>query len=252
MKVKPIVAGNWKMNKTPSEGYLFVDRLKNLLLDIKNVSVIFAPPFTGLFDMNIKEPLFSAAQNCHWDSSGSYTGEISVSMIKDCGAQYVILGHSERRQIFGESDELINKKITTALSGNIMPILCIGETAEERDNGKTNMILNKQINNGLKAVKDIKNCIVAYEPVWAIGTGLTASNNQVEEAHGFIKNTVRENYGKSQDIQVLYGGSVNESNSEELFNLNEVDGFLIGGASLNLDSFVSIIQIVEKAQEKKL
>ncbi len=252
MEIKPIVAGNWKMNKTPSEGLIFVNTLNNLLLDIKNVSVIFAPPFTGLFNMDINPPLFSAAQNCHWEYSGAYTGEISLSMIKDCGAKYVIVGHSERRRIFNESDEMINNKIRAILSKDLAPIICIGETKEERELGKTNMVLRDQIKSGLQGVQKFLGCVVAYEPVWAIGTGLTASLKEIEEAHILIKNTVREIFGERNDFQVLYGGSVNESNAKELININDVDGFLIGGASLDIDSFISIINIVEKFGEKKI
>ncbi len=152
MKKKPIIAGNWKMNKTPTEGGSFVDRTVNLLLDIKHVSVIFAPPFTGLFDMDVKPPFYSAAQNCHWEDSGAFTGEISVSMIRDCGAEYVILGHSERRHVFGESDDWVNRKVKAVLAGGLKPILCIGETLGQREAGQTDLVLKSQMELGLKDV----------------------------------------------------------------------------------------------------
>ena len=183
MKKKPIIAGNWKMNKTPTDGGSFVARTVNLLLDIKYVSVIFAPPFTGLFDMDVKPPFYSAAQNCHWEDSGAFTGEISVSMIRDCGAEYVILGHSERRHVFGESDDWVNRKVKAVLTGGLKPILCIGETLEQRDTGQTDRVLKSQLELGLKDVAQLEHCVIAYEPVWAIGTGVTADSEQVELAH---------------------------------------------------------------------
>ena len=164
MRLKPPVAGNWKMHKTPSVGVYFVEETVNLLLDIKHVSVIFAPPFTGLIDMGVKPPFYVAAQNCHWEDHGAFTGEISVSMIRDCGSDYVILGHSERRHIFGESDEWINRKVDAVLSGALKPILCIGETLDQRESGQTQRILKTQLEQGLAGVDSIENILVAYEP----------------------------------------------------------------------------------------
>ncbi len=245
MVKRPIIAGNWKMNKTPSDGNVFIKEVYNLLLDIKNVSVIFAPPFTGLNDNNLKPPFYAAAQNCHWEDSGAFTGEISVSMIKDCGAKYVIVGHSERRHVFGELDDWINKKIKSILDESLKPILCIGETIEQRNQGQTNLILKSQLENALKDVKSIDQCIFAYEPVWAIGTGKTANYHQIQKAHNFIYKTLGDLYSDFNDIQVLYGGSVNINNAQELIQVPGVDGFLIGGASLDVNSFVSIVQTVE-------
>ena len=252
MKKKPIIAGNWKMNKTPTEGGSFVDRTVNLLLDIKYVSVIFAPPFTGLFDMDVKPPFYSAAQNCHWEDSGAFTGEISVSMIRDCGAEYVILGHSERRHVFGESDDWVNRKVKAVLDGGLKPILCIGETLGQREAGQTDLVLESQLELGLKDVAELEHCVIAYEPVWAIGTGVTADSEQVKLAHQAVRKILVELYPGSDDIQVLYGGSVNPGNAEELISVPGVNGFLIGGASLDIDSFTSITQTVDNIQERIL
>jgi len=252
MKKKPIIAGNWKMNKTPTEGGSFVDRTVNLLLDIKHVSVIFAPPFTGLFDMDVKPPFYSAAQNCHWEDSGAFTGEISVSMIRDCGAEYVILGHSERRHVFGESDDWVNRKVKAVLDGGLKPILCIGETLGQREAGQTDLVLESQLELGLKDVAELEHCVIAYEPVWAIGTGVTADSEQVKLAHQAVRKILVEIYPGSDDIQVLYGGSVNPGNAEELISVPGVNGFLIGGASLDIDSFTSITQTVDNIQERIL
>lgn len=252
MRLKPIVAGNWKMHKTPSVGVYFVEETVNLLLDIKHVSVIFAPPFTGLIDMGVKPPFYVAAQNCHWEDHGAFTGEISVSMIRDCGSDYVILGHSERRHIFGESDEWINRKVDAVLSGALKPILCIGETLDQRESGQTQRILKTQLEQGLAGVDSIENILVAYEPVWAIGTGVTATTDQVEVAHAAVRNILRELFPGSDDVHVLYGGSVKPDNAEELIQVSGVNGFLIGGASLDVDSFTSIIRTVEKDQMRIL
>ena len=252
MKLTPIVAGNWKMHKTPSEGASFVETTVNLLLDIKHVSVIFAPPFTGLFDMDVNPPFYSAAQNCHWEGSGAFTGEISVSMIQDCGAEFVILGHSERRHVFGESNGWINRKVRAVLAGNLKPILCIGETLDQREAGQTDLVLKEQLEQGLGGVETLENMVIAYEPVWAIGTGVTANNDQVEEAHASVRIFLKELYPESDIIHVLYGGSVNPGNAEELIQIPGVNGFLIGGASLDVGSFTSITRIVEHVQMRAL
>ena len=249
MKKVPIIAGNWKMNKLPSEGRSFINEVVNLVLDIKSVSVIFAPPFTGLFEVQVKSPFHIAAQNCHWEDSGALTGEISVSMIKDCGVEYVIVGHSERRHIFGEKNEWVNKKAKALLENGVSPILCVGETIAQRESGETESVLKDQLEKGLDSISDVRNCIIAYEPVWAIGTGLTATNEQVEIAHQFIREVIGNKYGNGDGMHILYGGSVNSGNAESLIQTEGVDGFLIGGASLDAGSFASIIKIVEEVQE---
>ena len=248
---KPIVAANWKMYKTPQEGVHFISELNNLLLDKEKPSIIFCPPFTSLFHMNemISDLDISlGAQNVYFEKDGAFTGEISMSMLKSCGAQYVIVGHSERRHIFNESNKDTNKKLHTVLENDIVPILCVGEKLEDRESGNTRMILMEQLKDGLVGInKDmIDRMIIAYEPVWAIGTGVNALPSQVEESHAMIWEILLELYDNNikNNIPILYGGSVKPDNSEELIRTNGVDGFLIGGASLNLDMFSKIIEIV--------
>ena len=249
MKKMPIVAGNWKMNKLPSEGMSFVDEVTKLVLDIRSVSVIFAPPFTGLFEMNVEPPFHAAAQNCHWEESGAFTGEISIPMIKDCGVNYVIVGHSERRHVFGETNEWVNKKVKGLLSHGLNPILCIGETIDQRKSGETEIVLKHQLEKGFDSIDDIRDCIIAYEPVWAIGTGVTANIEQVEIAHEVIREIIGKSHGTGNDTHILYGGSVNSDNARDLIQTKGVDGFLIGGASLDANSFASVIRTVEEVQE---
>ena len=246
MKKKPIVAGNWKMNKLPSEGSSYVFEISKLVKDIKAVKVIYAPPFTGLFNLKVKPPFHIAAQNCHWEDCGALTGEISLTMIKDCGAEYVILGHSERRHIFNETDEWVNNKVRAVLSNDLKPILCIGETIEQRENGDTKSILENQLEKGLSSIEKINNCIIAYEPVWAIGTGLNASSEQINEVHIFIRKILSQlfNDKMSKKTPILYGGSVNSANANELISIDGVNGFLIGGASLDVVKFSEVVKIV--------
>ncbi|MBT5782453.1 MAG: triose-phosphate isomerase [Candidatus Marinimicrobia bacterium] len=250
MSRKPIVAGNWKMHKNTNEGINFASSVQNKLLKVGNVTVIYAPPFTGLFQLKVSPPYHKSAQNCHWEEKGAFTGETSVSMIKACGAEYVIVGHSERRQYFGETDELVNKKISAIISSDLDPIFCIGETLNQRESGETASVLKKQICDGLNNIESLSSIIIAYEPVWAIGTGLTADAEQIEKAHSHIVNVVSELY-KKINVRVLYGGSVNSNNADQLIKIPKVDGFLIGGASLDVESFSSIVQIVEDNEEKK-
>ena len=250
MSRKPIVAGNWKMHKNTNEGINFASSVQSKLLKVGNVTVIYAPPFTGLFQLKVSPPYHKSAQNCHWEEKGAFTGETSVSMIKACGAEYVIVGHSERRQYFGETDELVNKKISAIISSDLDPIFCIGETLNQRESGETASVLKKQICDGLNNIESLSSIIIAYEPVWAIGTGLTADAEQIEKAHSHIVNVVSELYEKI-NVRVLYGGSVNSSNADQLIKIPKVDGFLIGGASLDVESFSSIVQIVEDNEEKK-
>ena len=179
MELTPIVAGNWKMHKTPKDGHSFVEKTTNLLLEINHVSVIFAPPFTGLFDIDVNPPFYLAAQNCHWEEQGAYTGEISVAMIRDCSAEYVILGHSERRHVFGETDNWINRKVIAVLAGGLKPILCIGETLDQREAGETDLVLKNQLEQGLAEVESLQNIVIAYEPVWSIGTGIVPSYKEL-------------------------------------------------------------------------
>ncbi len=255
---KPIVAGNWKMFKTPQEGYDFVETTSDLLLNVIGVKVIFCPPFTALFHINqvLKDtPHSLGAQNVHFESSGAFTGEISVDMLQACGVEYAIIGHSERRHVFGESDEWINKKVHAALAGNLYPILCIGEKLDERQQNVTTEILTRQLKAGLKGVSAVQmeSIVIAYEPVWAIGTGLTASVAQASEAHLVVRRVLSELYAEkiAADTAILYGGSVKPDNASALIKAPGVDGFLIGGASLKTDSFVAIADEVMKNYVKE-
>ena len=248
---KPIVAANWKMYKTPQEGVEFLSKLNNLLLDKEKPSIIFCPPFTSLFHMNemlSDMDFFLGAQNVYFESEGAFTGEISINMLESCGVQYVIIGHSERIHIFNESNNDINKKINTVLEQEIFPIFCIGEQLEDRERNNTRPILMKQLKDGLLDIDEdmINNIIVAYEPVWSIGTGINAVPNQVEESHAMIRGILLDLYSNelANDIPILYGGSVNPDNSEDLIKTKGVDGFLIGGASLNFEMFSNIIENV--------
>lgn len=247
---KPIVAGNWKMYKTPSEGKEFIQSILNLGLDIEKTHVIFCPPFPALF--NIVESLPSSysigAQNCHWKTEGAFTGEVSTQMLTDCGVEYVVIGHSERRHVFGEPDEWINRKVHSVLNAGMIPILCIGETLEEREDEQTKDIIVRQLTNGLNGVESLSGVVIAYEPVWAIGTGVTATPEQAVEAHRIVRDHLAEMYSaeEAEAVSILYGGSVKPGNAADLISSNGVDGFLIGGASLDVDSFTSIMKIVEQ------
>ena len=243
-----IVVGNWKMNKLPKEGSSFVEESVNLLLDVERVQVIFCPPFTGLLGMNLEHPFSLGSQNCHWEGQGSFTGEISTRMLKDCGVSYVIVGHSERRQIFFETNDWIKWKMGAVVDAGLIPIFCIGETLEQRKSGQTDQVLAQQLQDGFKMVNSFKKMVIAYEPVWAIGTGISAKVDQVKDAHLQIKKILSKQFPKNilTDFPILYGGSVTPDNAEELISVPGVDGFLIGGASLNIDSFTSIVRIVDK------
>ena len=245
-----MIAGNWKMNMIPSEAKKFakelVDSLKNT---DKDVIAMIAPPFTALQCVsevikgsNIK----LGAQNINDNEKGAFTGEISADMLLDIGVEYVIIGHSERRAIYKESDEFINKKVLFALKKGLKPVLCVGELLEERESGKTNAVVKKQVVEGLKNVTeaDMKNIVIAYEPVWAIGTGKVASPEQAEDVHAFIRNTVKDQYSSkvAESLIIQYGGSVNDANVDGLMAKENIDGALVGGASLKTDSFTRIVK----------
>ena len=251
MKKYGIVAGNWKMHKSPVEGRDFVESFVNLRLNIDGVEVIFCPPFSALFNIDVvlsKTPYKLGAQNCHWETEGAFTGEISVSMLENCGVDYVIIGHSERRHVFNETDNWINRKVKSVLNGGLRPILCVGETFDQRKSNETKDVLYQQLKEGLKDVEKLDNVVIAYEPVWAIGTGETATLEQVSEAHKWVRNILSEFYSEdiANDTSILYGGSVKPANAGELFEINDVNGFLIGGASLSIDPFKKIILTVNE------
>lgn len=248
---KNIVAGNWKMNKNLQEGLAFTDALQLALSnhDKINCEVIIGAPFIHLAHISGKindKKLHVAAQNCADKASGAYTGEVSAEMVASTGAKYVILGHSERRSYYGETDAILKEKVLLALANGLKPIFCIGEVLEEREAGKQEEVVRTQIENALfnLSAEDFGKIVLAYEPVWAIGTGKTATPQQAQEMHAFIRKTIAGKYGETvaDDTSILYGGSANASNAKELFSNPDVDGGLIGGASLEVEKFMPIIQ----------
>jgi triosephosphate isomerase (TIM) len=247
---RKVIAGNWKMNNDVKETQNLLSKLlSGISMDDLNCDLIVCPPFTSIFEAYtlLKDTKIKiGAQNMHFESSGAFTGEISASMLKSIGCEYVILGHSERRTIFGETDEHINRKIKKANESGLKPIFCVGELLEEREAGITEKIIERQIIAGLMNVspEEMSKVIIAYEPVWAIGTGKTASPEQAQEVHKFIRNLIKGKYGDSisEKIIIQYGGSVNSSNAKELLFQKDIDGALVGGASLKPDSFIGIIQ----------
>ena len=242
---KPIIAGNWKMNKTPAEGVALVNDLKPLVADAE-CDVVVCVPATDIYAVAeaVKgSNVHLGAQNVHFAESGAYTGEISADMLLALGVEYVIIGHSERRQYFGETDETVNKRTLTALAKGLIPIVCIGETLEERQTGKTEEVLSRQVIEGLKGVEDITKLVIAYEPVWAIGTGVTATSEQANETIGYIRNVVAETFCPkcAAAVRIQYGGSMKGSNAKELMAQPEIDGGLIGGASLKAADFAQVV-----------
>ena len=242
------IAGNWKMNKTVAETRQFIRELIPLVAGVKN-RVALCVPYTDLaaaVEETKGTNIAVGAQNVHWAESGAFTGEISVAMLKEIGVEYVVIGHSERRQYFGETDETVLKRTLAALGGGLKPIVCVGETLAERESGKTRDVLARQISEGLKDVSaaDIGSVVIAYEPVWAIGTGKTATNDEANEAIGFIRSLLAEKYGKdaADGVYIQYGGSMNEKNAEALLSISEIDGGLIGGASLVPQKFEARIK----------
>ena len=242
---KPIIAGNWKMNNTASQGVALVKAIAPLVEDAECDVVVCVPaidiPAVGEALKGTKIAL--GAQNVHFAEKGAYTGEISASMLKEYGVEYVIIGHSERRQYFGETDETVNKRTLAALAAGLTPIVCIGESLEERETGKTESVLAKQIEEGFKGIEDIKKIVVAYEPIWAIGTGRTATAEQANETIGFIRRKIGEMFCPkcAENVRIQYGGSMNAGNCKELMAMPEIDGGLIGGASLKAPDFAAIV-----------
>jgi triosephosphate isomerase len=243
-----IVAGNWKMNTDLQEGIKLVEKIKENFIEIPNeVTVIVSPPFTHLhkiFNLLEETGIKVAAQNCAAFEEGAYTGEVSAQMIRSTGAEYVIIGHSERRSYFNESDETILKKIRLAINEDLCPIVCCGESLEDRDQGKHFEVVGKQLENSVFELDtdDFSRIIIAYEPVWAIGTGRTATPDQAQEMHNFIRKQIDKHFpdGPALEKSILYGGSCKPSNSRELFGQPDIDGGLIGGASLKGDDFIDI------------
>ncbi len=254
---KKIIAGNWKMHKTPAEAVQLVNELKVKVVNIHHVDMIVCPPYLAIpaVQASLKETAIRVgAQNVFWEDQGAYTGEISAPMLVNAGCSYVIIGHSERRQYFHETDETINRKIKKALKFQLKPIFCIGETLEQREAGQTFPVLKTQLDGGLAGIDAaaIQNIVIAYEPVWAIGTGRNATPEQAQEAHQFIRSTLAEKFGRpiADGLRIQYGGSVKPENAEALLSQPDVDGALVGGASLKADSFADIIQAAENLSKQ--
>jgi triosephosphate isomerase len=248
----PFIAGNWKMNKTVREAVDLVRELKNTVSGVKGVEVAVGPPFTALFAVHqeLKDsPIRLAAQNLYWEEKGAFTGEISPIMLKEVGCHYVIIGHSERRQFFGETDETVNRRIKAALTHSLKVIFCVGETLKEREGEKTFSVIEGQIEGGLKGLsaQEMRNMVIAYEPVWAIGTGKTATPEQAEEVHGLIRGKLEKLYSRevSEEIRIQYGGSVTPENIKGLMGQPNIDGALVGGASLKAEFFSKIVRFKE-------
>jgi len=253
---KKIIAANWKMNMTQAESARFVESLLLELGDIADVEVVIVPPFTAI--AKVTEALGKAqnikigAQNMHWERNGAFTGEISAALLRDLFVRYVVLGHSERRTLFGETDEIVNQKVRAAHEATLRPIVCVGETLVERDKGSVEKILSIQLHGSLAALgeKELQETVIAYEPVWAIGTGRNATPEQAQEAHAFIRHTLREMSDETtaERVRIQYGGSVKSENARELMGQPDIDGALVGGASLDPRSFA---QIVNAAREEE-
>ena len=244
---RKVIAGNWKMNMLPNEAINFIQELTPLVKDTKN-EVILCVPYTDLFYalLNVQGTnIRIGAQNMHWEEKGAYTGEISAPMLKSIGVEYVIIGHSERRQYFAETDETVNKKIKSALAHGLKPIVCVGETLEQRENGQTEQIVTSQVEKAFEEIpaSELEKIIVAYEPIWAIGTGKTATKEDANSTIMQIRKKLAEMYGQNEanGVIIQYGGSVKSANAKELFEMSDIDGGLVGGASLKADEFSKIV-----------
>jgi triosephosphate isomerase len=246
---RPLIAGNWKMFKTGPEAAELASGLKSLLSDISDVDVMVAPAFTALgvvVDVLKGSQIQVGGQDLFWETEGAYTGEVSAPMLKAAGCSCVIIGHSERRQYFGETNSTVNKKIKAALLGGLMPVMCVGESEDEREKGQTFSVVQGQLEEGLQGLgtDEIDRLTIAYEPVWAIGTGKTATTDQAQEVHQFIRVQIQTAYGNSiaDALRILYGGSVKGDNIAGLMAMDDIDGALVGGASLEAESFAAIVR----------
>jgi len=244
----PFIAGNWKMYKTVADAVKYVKEFRSLVKDIEDVEIVLAPPFTAVHaaaEAARNSNVGIAAQDLHWEREGAFTGEVSGGMVREAGAEYVIIGHSERRTYFGETDASVNRKIAAALAASLTPIVCIGETLDQRDRNETFDVLDRQIKQGFDGVSgdQLGQLVVAYEPVWAIGTGRNATPAQAAEAHGHIRRRLRQWFGSdgAEACHIIYGGSVKPDNIRELVAQPDVDGALVGGASLDIKSFFDIV-----------
>ncbi|MDX2496167.1 MAG: triose-phosphate isomerase [Desulfuromusa sp.] len=246
---RPCIAGNWKLNQTLAESKELANQLASNLAEIDDRDIVIAPVFTALSTVaeTIKNsPIQLAAQNCYPQTTGAFTGEVSPILLQDVGCNYVIIGHSERRQLMGETDSFINQKLLKILQAELRPILCIGETLQERENNQMLDVLRRQVNGGLDnlTAAQMTDVVIAYEPIWAIGTGKTATNEQAQEAHSFIRDLVREIFNQevADRTRILYGGSVKPNNVDGLMAQDDIDGALVGGASLKAEDFIRIVR----------
>jgi triosephosphate isomerase (TIM) len=244
-----IVAGNWKMNKTVAESLALVRELRGLLQGLSGVEVVVAPPFASLHPVAAElsgSALKLAAQNCHWEPSGAFTGEVAAPMLKEVGCTYVIVGHSERRQLFGETDETVNRRSQAVVGVGMLPIVCVGETLQEREAARTLEVVSRQVKGALAgfSAEQVARFVLAYEPVWAIGTGRNATSAQAQEVHAAIRAQLASLYdgGTASRVRIQYGGSVKPDNAAEILRQPDGDGALVGGASLKADSFLGIIK----------
>jgi triosephosphate isomerase (TIM) len=244
----PFIAANWKMHKTVHESVVFVKEFRSMVKDIDDVEIVVAPPFTAVHavaEAARNSNVGVAAQDLHWERQGAFTGEVSGEMAREAGAEYVIIGHSERRRLFGDTDELVNRRLVAALGAKLTAIVCIGETLEERESTQTLNVLDRQIKVGLDSMtgEQVAGLVIAYEPVWAIGTGRNATPEQAGEAHAHIRQRIRQWFGghAADHCHVIYGGSVKPDNIRELVALPDVDGALVGGASLEIRGFYDIV-----------
>jgi triosephosphate isomerase len=257
-KKPPFIAGNWKMHLTTAEAKNLAASIVRASVDLPGAEIVLAPAFTLLSevkDVLEDSPVRLAAQNLFWEEKGAFTGEVSAPMLRDSGCQYVIIGHSERRQHFGETDGDVNKKIKAALKSGVFPIFCVGETLAERERGGTMDLVSRQLQGGLEGIGAgvFKSVVIAYEPVWAIGTGKTATPGQAEEVHSHIREKLAQRYGNesAECAIILYGGSVKPANSFALLSEKNIDGFLVGGASLEAESFIEITREAIRAYKEK-
>ena len=245
----PFIAGNWKMNLSPNEAQQLATDMVSALQEVEGVDIAIAPTFLALpsvIETIQGSNIFASAQNCHQETSGAYTGEISTTMLRNAGCTYVIIGHSERRQYFKESNQLIGSKIRAAFAAGLLPIFCIGETLAERESGQAFDVVKKQITEALEGIEldKLASITIAYEPVWAIGTGVTATPEQAQEVHAFIRELLKNEFSETvaSSIRIQYGGSVKPHNAASLLGQQDIDGALVGGASLKSDSFLAIVK----------
>jgi triosephosphate isomerase (TIM) len=244
----PFIAGNWKMYKTVHDAVVYVKEFRSMVKDVEDVEIVLAPTFTAIHaaaEAARNSNVGIAGQDLHWEREGAFTGEVSAAMVREAGAEYVIIGHSERRQYFGETDASVNRKLRAAQTAGLVPIVCIGETLEQRERGDTLTVLDRQLKDGFDGItgEQIAALVIAYEPLWAIGNGRTATSAQAQDAHGHIRQRLRQWFGgpAADECHVIYGGSVKPDNTKDLVAQPDVDGALVGGASLDIKSFFDIV-----------